>query len=479
MIAPLLRRATHAAFGLALAYAVFAVFALNIDTADHRDETLPTLAGFAGAGPLLLMLWLARARLGALLRAAMARLAAIGAARGFAAALLLGLALRIAWALLVPPVPVSDGASYLALARRLASGAPYEAAGTRAYWPPGLPLALAGWILVLGDRWFVPLLHNLLLFGLTLAATRRLARRLAGQAAVLPALLCLALWPNHVIDAGLPSKELQVLALATLACALYPATPARGRDALPAGLALGAATLTQPALLLAPSAFLAWEVLRAAPWRRAALRLCLLLLGFAAAIAPWTARNYAIFERFVPVTSTGGFALYIANHDQAWGGWVDIARAGDPALDQRRDELGASREAGRRAWAWIHAHPGRFAALTARRQQLFLGDDAAAAFNALKRGWGIAGPTYAAAKLVSLGFWLGLVAALLATLAAAWHARRGRLPVFGALPILLFFYLFSLHSLVESGGRHHTALGGGLAALLGAWAAIAARRRAR
>ena len=49
----------------------------------------------------------------------------------------------------------------------------------------------------------------------------------------------------------------------------------------------------------------------------------------------------------------------------------------------------------------------------------------------------------------------------------------------GTLPLLLFFYLFSLHSLVESGSRHHIAVAGALAALLGAWIEIAARRHAR
>jgi hypothetical protein len=77
---------------------------------------------------------------------------------------------------------------------------------------------------------------------------------------------------------------------------------------------------------------------------------------------------------------------------------------------------------------------------------------------------------------LAIAFWLGLCVALIVFLAAAWHARRGALPAFAALPLLLFFYLLSLHSLVESGSRHHIAVSGALAALLGAWVEIAARR---
>ena len=43
MIAAKLRRGLHGLFALSMAYAAFAVFALNVDTADRRDETLALL----------------------------------------------------------------------------------------------------------------------------------------------------------------------------------------------------------------------------------------------------------------------------------------------------------------------------------------------------------------------------------------------------------------------------------------------------
>ena len=472
------RALAHALFAAAMGYAAFAVFALNIDTSDRRDETLAALAGIAGAVPLLIAAWLTRHALRDAASEAVARLARVPPRRVAGTAWLVGVALRLAWVALVPPVQSSDGAAYHALAIKLATGAEYAAAGTRAYWPPGMPLGLAPWILAFGDLWVLPLLHNLVLFSLTLWAARRLARRLAGEPAAAIAAIALALWPGHVASVGLVTKELQVLALVTLALALYPLR-ARGWHALGAGIAFGLATLTQPALLLAPSAFLLFEALRAAGWRGAALRSLCFLSGFAAAIAPWTARNALVFGSFVPITSTSGFALFIANNERAWGGWIDVAALGDPALDQGRDELGASREAMRRALAWMAENPRRVAELTLRRQQLFLGDDSDGPFNALKRGLRIDGAIYAGVKLVAIAFWLAIVVATPVFLAAAWYARRGRLPAFGTLPVLLFFYLFCLHSLVESGSRHHIALAGAQAALLGAWIEIAARRHTR
>jgi hypothetical protein len=478
MIAAKLRRGLHGLFALTMAYAAFAVFALNVDTADRRDETLALLAGVSGAVPILIAAWLMRHALRAHAARLVVWLAAVPPRRMLGLAWLLGLALRVAWVAIVPPAPASDGAAYHALALRLAAGEEYVSAGLRAYWPPGLPLALTPWILALGDRPVLPLLHNLVLFTLALVAARHLARRLAGDAAAAITVLLLATWPSHVMSSGLVTKELQVLALVTIALALYPTRAAFGRTAF-AGFAFGLAALTQPALLLAPVAVVVFEALRASAWRVATIRLAVFLVAFAAAIAPWTARNAMVFGRFVPVTSTSGFALFIGNNDRAWGGWIDLAAIGDPALDQRRDELGAGRVALERAVGWIEANPARVAALALRKQQLFLGDDSDGAFNALKRGLGIDGPAYIVAKSMAIAFWLALCVALLVFLAAAWHARRGGLPAFGALPLLLFFYLLSLHSLVESGSRHHIAVSGALAALLGAWVEIAARRHGR
>ncbi|MFM8992352.1 MAG: hypothetical protein ACKOUS_22765 [Alphaproteobacteria bacterium] len=470
-------RAAHGAFAALLAYALFCVFALNVDTADRRGEALPAIAGVAGALPVLVALRLMRARVAAAARAFVGALDAAAPVRFAIATLLLGIALRVAFILAFPPVQSSDGASYLALATRLAAGESYRAAGTLAYWPPGLPFGLLPWILVLGEDRYVPLFHNLLLFVVSSLATARFAARLGGATAGRIAMLALSLWPNLVMDAGMASKEQQLVALVTLALALFP----QAGSALPAlwsGLALGAAALTQPALLPAPLAFVAWQLLRGDGARRSALRIALLLAGFVAAIAPWTMRNHLVLGGFVPVTSTAGFALYIANNDRAWGGWIDILADGDASLDPRIDERGASREAGRRAAEWIRDNPGRAAFLALRRQQLFLGDDSDGAFSSLKRGLGMSGPGYAAAKLVALGFWLALLAALLFFLVGAWRGRRGMLPRAGMLPLMLFCGLFALHSVVESGARHHVALSGAMAALLGAWMSIAARRAA-
>ncbi|MFM8991295.1 MAG: hypothetical protein ACKOUS_17145, partial [Alphaproteobacteria bacterium] len=82
----------HGAFAVLLAYALFCVFALNVDTADRRGEALPAIAGVAGALPVLVALRLMRARVAAAARAFVGALDAVAPVRFAIATLALGAA---------------------------------------------------------------------------------------------------------------------------------------------------------------------------------------------------------------------------------------------------------------------------------------------------------------------------------------------------------------------------------------------------
>ena len=96
-------------------------------------------------------------------------------------------------------------------------------------------------------------------------------------------------------------------------------------------------------------------------------------------------------------------------------------------------------------------------------------------FLSLKRDHGIEGPGYVLAKGAVNGGWLLFVAVLLA---AVWHAR-GRPSGPAAFAMILWLYLFVVHSVFESGSRHHVALSALTAVLLAGLlrAAIDNRRR--
>jgi 4-amino-4-deoxy-L-arabinose transferase-like glycosyltransferase len=96
---------------------------------------------------------------------------------------------------------------------------------------------------------------------------------------------------------------------------------------------------------------------------------------FLALLAPWTARNYAVFHRFLPMRDNFGAENFAGNNDSAIGfPWVArFALVTDAQLAEftRMGEPAWSAERGERANAWIHAHPARFAQLTAKRTWMY------------------------------------------------------------------------------------------------------------
>jgi 4-amino-4-deoxy-L-arabinose transferase-like glycosyltransferase len=82
------------------------------------------------------------------------------------------------------------------------------------------------------------------------------------------------------------------------------------------GLLVGIAVLTRPVMLF----FLPFALVLA--WRRRGGSLAgpaLLVAGALLAIVPWTARNAAVYQRFVLVASEGGVTFWTGNHREARG----------------------------------------------------------------------------------------------------------------------------------------------------------------
>jgi hypothetical protein len=83
------------------------------------------------------------------------------------------------------------------------------------------------------------------------------------------------------------------------------------------GLFLGATTLTRPEYLLFGAIFALVILVRS--WLRAGVRLGILtavvfVAAYAVVLVPWTVRNVVVLDRFVPVTTGGGKALFVATY---------------------------------------------------------------------------------------------------------------------------------------------------------------------
>lgn len=463
-----------AAFSVALplvaAYALFAVpaRALFLLAPGLRGAAVVALAVLA-ASIVMLVAWRARGVLtGSLTRAAERAAAAPG--RWLLLAIVVGIGLRLVWIAAVPTPFRSDGLSYAALAEQLAAGRPYvSGGGDLAHWPPGYPFALTPLVVLLGGARPAVLAGNLLFFVLLLGVTWWLGRPAIGAGATALACALLAVWPNLVTLAAVPSKELLLSVLVPAALALVlaatrrPRVAAAGGLALAAGVALGAATLTQPgvALLVVPLA--AFVVLAGASRGTILAAIGGLLLGQAALILPWMARNQRVVGAPL-LTTAAGSVFYRANSPDATGEHVresESALAGLPELERSRRGFALGR-------AWIAENPGAFAGLALRKLVVFLGDDGDGVYHTLRHR-DLPPGTYALARAGAVAFWWLL---WLCILLARWR-HRGSLAAVHVLLAgqLALLYFAAVDAVFEAGGRHHTPLAA-VMALLAASAAV-------
>ncbi|HEY9137289.1 MAG TPA: hypothetical protein VIM67_03390, partial [Terriglobus sp.] len=96
---------------------------------------------------------------------------------------------------------------------------------------------------------------------------------------------------------------------------------------------------------------------------------------FLAVIAPWTARNYRVFHRFIPLRDNFGAENYEGNSDWStgfpWGRTVPLENHQILAEYARMGEPAWAADRAAKANAWIKAHPRRFAGLSVKRAWMY------------------------------------------------------------------------------------------------------------
>jgi 4-amino-4-deoxy-L-arabinose transferase-like glycosyltransferase len=265
-------------------------------------------------------------------------------------ALLLGLGLRLDYAIRAPQHPVDDAQAYSRISRALVEGDGYTQGPGTGYlqsasnYQPGLPLLVAGIYEVGGGvneeaaRIVLALLSSLAVpfaffLGRRLAGTGApgvgcaagVGGRSAATTAGLVAALAVAIYPALLEYSGMLMTE--PLGSALIAAMTLAFLRARERPDLPwrwalAGVAIGAMTMLRPEYLLLVIALPALAL--ACPWgrggpvdRRLWTRAGLLAGCTVLVVLTWTVRNFVAFERVVPISTGGGQVLYAGSYVQA------------------------------------------------------------------------------------------------------------------------------------------------------------------
>jgi hypothetical protein len=200
------------------------------------------------------------------------------------------------------------------------------------------------------------------------------AGRLAGPPAGAAAALIAACYPPLVWIAAYAFSEAMVWPLGLVLVWLFDRTvsdarPARGFSMAVCGGLAGLTSLVRPSTLFFLLLVTIWLL-----WRRKAPLALAFAAGAIVVVAPWSARNYQAYGRFVAVATEGGVTFWTGNHPLAIGEG-DLAanpylkqesralRARYPALSEAQMEPVYYGE----AFAWIRSHPWRWLTLEARK----------------------------------------------------------------------------------------------------------------
>jgi Dolichyl-phosphate-mannose-protein mannosyltransferase len=200
-------------------------------------------------------------------------------------------------------------------------------------WSPAAPLLYAGVYYLTGGvdpergRIAVALLGAVMVL-----LTYLLGRRLGGPIVGVIAALLAAIYPAFIDNNGQILSE--PIAAFTLVAAvlsfLWASDEGRRIWAwLLPGAFLGATALARPEYLPFVAFFALIALVRVGrrrSWRLGLASSVLIVGAFCAVLAPWTIRNFVVLDRFVPVTTGGGKALFVATYLPGNGRQLQVKR---------------------------------------------------------------------------------------------------------------------------------------------------------
>ncbi len=398
--------------------------------------------------------------------------------RAVLAAVLVGLALRLLWVIVVTRSPVfpNDPAEYLRIARELGDGHSPTfggVGGPSAYWSPGYPFVLAPFVW-LADRtgWasaaFTAALVNVAAATLTIWLTAVLADRWIGGRARVVAAWLVALAPSLVYYTSTAHTETAftpvLLGAYVLAGSREDDVPARNWVLI--GLLTGLGVLFRaPGIIALAAPALALRVRRGswrAAWRDTAKATGLALCGAALLLVPWTVRNGVQVGIWSPGSTSNASALCFGHNDDISANWqkslsnrdlqIECFRGSpydDPAAylangqevppdvgGAEPDEVGWYQDRVSDAVSWAATHPAAEARLTVAKVVETWKSDG----RVVEAARNYESATWAGRWMTPLGvlsnLWLWGVGALAIAGLVAVRACRRALPIW--VPIVLF-----------------------------------------
>lgn len=238
------------------------------------------------------------------------------------------LVLRLLWIWNVPTEQLYDFSTYYEIAVNVFSGKGYTFQGQPIAFQGmgysyllGLYFKLVGSSTELTAKYFNVIWSMLTLFASWYFVCRMTKRPLVRWGT----LLWVAFLPHHIAYCNAIGTEVFSAALLSITLAIQ-VSPLKNKYKLPIlGLWIGLMTLTKPFFLAYPVAIGMYEWFKTKNWKTSVASFLVVFVFMWAVVAPWTLRNYRIFNRFIPVSYNSGLVLYQNNNaENVHGGFMPV-----------------------------------------------------------------------------------------------------------------------------------------------------------
>lgn len=268
--------------------------------------------------------------------------------------------------------PLDDPSYYLRIAQNILDGQGYREVNLLAYRPPLYAYFIAGIFSVFENnldavRIIQALLASIMCFGIffigRIFVTTRTGLIAAGFCAVYPHLIhySVQLWSEQLF--------MFFIILAFLSF-LFSERKASVWLRIVTGILLGLSALTREAGILVLFGFLIWLNIVHKNVLISLKRWWILALFAFITVAPWTIRNYLVFDKLVPITTNGGINFYMGNNPGATGTFRWAIPPGARWNEESPNgffETQASSLGYKYGFQFIKDNPGQFLKLLAKR----------------------------------------------------------------------------------------------------------------
>lgn len=370
------------------------------------------------------------------------------------AILAVALVIRLAWATLIPVIPLSDSHDYHTFALNWVEHGVYGWSPNRpsAIWPPGTSAAYALIYSFFGTGQWAIKCFNLAISVLIVFLTIELGRRWFNRTVGLLAGLLVALWPVFIEYTTIIGSEMLFAAALLGVLLLFDEICSNERHltllAAVFGGLIGIATLLRPTAILLPALLALVFYLQKRTIVPALKLLSISTLLTLIVLTPWAARNYALFGELVLTSTSGGSNLWMGNNPATTGFYQQ------PPDHPGLNEVQSDRVFKNDAVAYIKQAPAAFVTRTAiKAVRLYERETIGVAWNkeGIERAFGSLGSS--TVKVLSQTFWMG--ALLLFAMGCYFSFRQG-FASFACHPAIATLAYFTLvYAVIVVQDRYH------------------------